>query len=315
MTSNTIDNLRLEPGVSSKKDRTNLMLYLATILIWGSTWFPIKLQVDYVKPEISVIYRLLIASVLLFGWCWLRKLPLRYTVKDHFFMALFGLLLFGINLTLLYAGSAYITSGLEAIVFSTIVIMNMANGFVFLKRKPDLKVVIGALIGLVGLCMIFWNEVISFDIKTSASVGLLICLAATLCASLGNIISVRNQKAGISVVHANAFGMAYAAVFLIIYVLIRHEPFTFSFTFTYIASLFYLALFGSVFAYGFYLSLLTRVGPERAAYANLIFPVVALLISTVFEQYQWTSRVAMGIGMIFLGNAFILIKKSAVSKR
>lgn len=312
--SNTFDKSQIETNILSKHNRTNLMLYLATIMIWGSTWLPMKLQVTYVKPEISVIYRLLIASVILFGWSWARKMSFRYTVKDHLFMALFGLLLFGINLTLLYAGSAYLTSGLEAIVFSTIVIMNMINGFIFLKRKPELKVIIGACIGLVGLCMIFWNEVVSFDIKTDVSIGLAICLVATFCASLGNIISVRNQKAGLSVVHANAFGMLYAAIFLVVYVLIRQESFSFSLSFTYIASLVYLALFGSVFAYGFYLTLLTRVGPERAAYANLIFPIVALLISTIFENYEWTARVAIGIGMILFGNAFILIKKSASAK-
>ena len=311
----TIEKLNTKTNGLSKQSRINLMLYLATILIWGSTWFPIKLQVTYVKPEFSVIYRLLIASLILFGWSWWRKMPFRYSIKDHLFMALFGLLLFAVNLSLLYAASAYLTSGLEAIVFSTIVIMNMVNGFVFLKRKPELKLITGACIGLIGLCMIFWNDLISFDIKTDASLGLVICLAATFCASMGNIISVRNQKAGLSVVHANAFGMLYAAIFLIFYVLARNETFSFSFSFTYIASLAYLALFGSVFAYGFYLTLLTRVGPERAAYANLIFPVVALLISTFFENYVWTARVALGIGMIFVGNAFILLKKPASPKK
>lgn len=76
----------------------------------------------------------------------------------------------------------------------------------------------------------------------------------------------------------------------------------------YVGSLVYLALFGSVIAFGCYLTLVGNIGADRAAYATLLFPIVALAISTVWEDYQWTRSAAIGVGLIMLGNMWMLQK-------
>ncbi|MCB2174095.1 DMT family transporter, partial [bacterium] len=110
----------------------NLLFYLATVLIWGSTWIGIKLQLGSVAPIISVAYRFLLAALILLAWCRIRRLTMRFSLRDHGFIFLQGVLLFGCNYLLFYIAELYIASGLAAVIFSTIVVMNILNGALFL---------------------------------------------------------------------------------------------------------------------------------------------------------------------------------------
>jgi drug/metabolite transporter (DMT)-like permease len=137
----------------------------------------------------------------------------------------------------------------------------------------------------------------------------LLCFAATYLASLGNIVSARNQRRKLPVVQTNAFGMAYGSLFMALVVIISGTPLTIDFRAPYLISLAYLALFGSVIAFGCYLSLVGRIGPGRAAYATLLFPVVALALSTIWENYQWSLPAVSGVLLILCGNYLALAKK------
>ncbi len=280
----------------------NLLFYTVTVLIWGSTWLGIKFQLGVVDPSQSVAYRFLLASLLLFAWCLLRRLPLRFRRGDHAMIALQGICLFSINYLFFYLAELQITSGLAAVVFSTIVIMNLLNGRLFLGTPIEAKVLLGGGLGLFGLILMFWPEMAAVDFSGPVIQGLLLSFVATYFASLGNIISARNQRQGLPVVQTNTYGMAYGAIFMLLIVLATGAPLRFELTPAYLISLGYLALFGSVIAFGCYLSLIGRIGPGRAAYATLLFPLVALLLSTFWENYQWTTAAIVGIGLILGGN-------------
>ncbi len=134
------------------------------------------------------------------------------------------------------------------------------------------------------------------------------CLVATYLASVGNILSARNQKQGIPVVQTNAWGMAYGALILLAFALARDLPFAWDPAPAYGVSLFYLAVFGSVLAFGCYLTLVGRIGADRAAYAAVLFPVIALGISTLFEDYRWTGRAIFGFILVLAGNYLVLAR-------
>ncbi|MBE0583913.1 MAG: EamA family transporter [Desulfofustis sp.] len=284
----------------------NLLFYLATVLIWGSTWIGIKLQLGNVAPIISVAYRFLLAALILLAWCRIRRLPMRFSLQDHGFIFLQGLLLFGCNYLLFYIAELYIASGLAAVIFSTIVVMNILNGALFLKTPIDFRVVVGAVLGLAGIVLVFHHEIVAFSLDDEGFRGALICVVATLFASLGNIVSARNQMQALPIIQTNAYGMGYGALVMVIAALVTSTPFTFDPSPIYVLSLVYLALFGSVIAFGCYLSLIGSIGADRAAYSTLLFPIVALTISTIWEGYRWSVVAAAGVGLILLGNLFIL---------
>lgn len=288
----------------------NFLFYAATVFIWGSTWIAIKMQLGTVDPMVSVAYRFTFASVLLFIWCFALRLNMTFSRRQHLFMAVQGLLLFGFNYLLFYVAELYITSGLAAVLFSTILVMNVVNGALILKMPIDRKVVLAGLLGITGIILVFRPEISAFTLDNNGVRGVLFCVGATLLASLGNIASAYNQKYNnLPIVQTNAFGMGYGALALLATAIVSGRPFSFDPSVTYVGSLAYLAVFGSIIAFGCYLTLVGNIGADRAAYATLLFPIVALTISTIWEDYRWTPDAGVGIVLILLGNAIMVHRK------
>ena len=289
----------------------NSLLYVITVLIWGSTWLAIKYQLGVVSPELSVAYRFFLASLLLFLFCMWKKLPLRFSARQHAFIALQGLLLFSANYILVYFAEGFVTSGLVAVIFSSIIILNVLFGAVLLGSPVRGRVVLGALVGIGGLALIFWHELAGFDLRGGPALGLTLAVISSVSASLGNIVSARNQREQIPVIQTNAYGMAYGATFTLLIALSRGVEFTFDPSPGYVASLLYLALFGSVVAFGSYLTLLGRIGADRAAYITIVFPVIALLLSALFEGLEFNPAQLLGVALVLGGNLIVLQRKKA----
>ena len=298
-------------SIPLRMDRKIVLLYLATVLIWGTTWLPIKLSLGVVSPEVSVIYRLLIASALLFAWCFYKKVNLLFDLKTYLLIGVFGICLYSIDLTLLYLGSKYLTSGLVAIVFSTIVFFNIINKRVFFHEQIESQALIGAGVGVFGLCIAFWPELGEMARSVSLSgpvLGLVLVLGAALAGSFGNIASAAIQKKNIKVTESNAIGMLVGAIVLTIYAVALDLPFNFDTSSIYVGSLIYLSIFGSVIAFGCYLTLVGQIGADKAAYANLLFPIVAVLISAYAENFVLNGRLLIALTVILLGNYLMYFK-------
>ena len=289
----------------------NLLFYTGVVLIWGTTWFAILFQLGEVAPLVSIIYRFAIAAAILMIYCFATGKKMRFPFRDHLFMVILGLFLFSLNYWLFYVAELYLASGLVAVIFSTMVIWNILFGALFIGTPVRPMILAGAFLGLSGICLVFWPELVSFELSDKGMSGLLLGLAATVSASLGNITSARNQMEGIPVVQANAWGMTYGTILMIVTAVLTGTEFSFQATVPYVASLIYLALFGSVFAFGMYLTLIGRIGADRAAYTTLLFPVVALSLSMMFEGYRGSVGALVGIGLILAGNFMVLKKQNA----
>lgn len=292
---------------------TDPLLYALTVLIWGSTWFAIRFQLGPVPPDLSVAYRFGLAGALLAGFCLLTGRSVRFSLGAHAAIALQGVFLFCANYVLIYLATPLLTTGLIAVIFSMILPMNVLNGAVPLGTPVDHRVLTGGAVGLLGMPLLFWSQIAGFEASSSGLIGLGLTLAGTLSASLGNVISARNQSAGLPVVQTNALDMSYGALLTLAFVLARGAPITFDASVPYLASLVYLAVFGSVVAFGCYLTLLGRIGADRAAYAMVLFPVIALVVSTIFEGYRWTLFGAFGVALILAGNLIVLRRRQPPS--
>jgi drug/metabolite transporter (DMT)-like permease len=291
------------------------VLYGLTVLIWGSSWFVITLQTGVVSPEVAIGYRFVIAAVLLIAYCLATGRRLRYGLRDHVFMAAQGVTLFSLNYILFYRASFEMPSGLLAVCFSTILLMNIGNGALLFRSPLKPKVFLGALLGLGGLTLVFWPEVAGFGLHSHAAVGLGLSLAATYLASLGNMVSVRHKRAAIPVIESNAIGMAYGALCSIGLAALQGLPFVYDGRPIFTAALAYLALFASVIGFGSFLTLVQRIGADRAAYATVLFPIVALAVSTWRENYHWTPLAGAGVALVLLGNVLVLLRRPSLVKR
>lgn len=284
---------------------TNLLLYSIVILVWGSTWIAIKFQLGVVPPEASVAYRFIIASALMFIWALALRLPLRFSIRDHGFVALQGSLLFSTNFFLFYLAAEYLSTGLLAVVFSTASIITLAIKSLRERHLPAPSSLAGGVVGALGIAIIFWPDLTAAASRPGAGTGLLLAICATISFSLGGIVAARNQNAGLSVRGSTAWAMLYGALLLSLTAILRGETFTFDPAAPYIASLLYLAVFGSVIAFACYFALLNRIGTERSAYVTVLFPIVALSLSSLFEGYQWSTSALLGIALTLIGNILI----------
>ena len=287
----------------------NLGLYLSSVLIWGSTWLAITYQLGRVPPEVSVAYRFALASLILFLWCGARGLRLAFGWRAHLWMAAQGALLFGVNYVWVYLAEGQISSGLVAVAFSLIVFFNILGARVFFGTPANLAILVGAVLGVGGVALVFLPEfggAAGFD---RSARGLAYAVASAVSASFGNLVAARNQRHGLPVVQLNTFGMMYGALFAGLYAAAAGRTFAFDGSIGYLLSLGYLALFGSVLAFGAYLTLVGRIGAGRAGYTGAAIPIVALLLSTLFEGLRWHGYTVLGIALCLGGNVLVLRRR------
>jgi len=289
------------------------ILFAIPALIWGSTWYVIKFQLGLVDPLLSVSYRFLLAGILLVFFCLATGRKMKFTPKEHFLIFLLGLSLFGINYWFVYEAETILTSGVVAVVFSLIIVFNIIFNALLLKGKIKRDVILAAVLGIIGTVFLFKNELSSFKLNGKDALVFLICLGGIITASLGNILSAYKQKRKIPVIQANAFGMLYGGISMFITVLILNKPVVFDSSTSYILSLVYLAIFGSIIAFSTYLKLLGEIGPDRSVYIAIITPAIAIVISTIFEEYKWDLYAFAGIALLFSGNFLALRIKTKKS--
>jgi drug/metabolite transporter (DMT)-like permease len=282
------------------------LIYAVVVLIWGTTWYAIKFQLGVVAPEVSLVYRFALAAACVFAFARLTGSPLRLSWRDHRVVALQGATLFCLNYWMTYLSTQYLTSGLVAVLFTSIIFFNIVNGRLILGTPVERRVLLAAGAGMLGVALLFLPEIRAALHSPRILHGAGLALAATYVASLGNMAAARNTLAGLPVVTVNAYGMAYGALGLAAIAASRGTPVDFDPRWPYVASLLYLSLAGTSLAFGLYLVLIKRIGTARAAYSSVLFPVVALAVSTLFEGYRWSLPAAIGLAVLIAGNALAL---------
>ena len=286
----------------------NYILYLGVILFWGSSWFAIKFQLGIVPETISIAYRFYIASFILIIFCIYSRIAFNLRLNQIKWITLQGLFLFSLNYYFIYLGTNFVKTGLVAVIFSTVSIFVLINGIIFFKEKINNNVLLGALIGICGLILIFNKELQLYAFNNELIIGIILCLTGTYFASIGMLISQRNYKNNIPLVQNNTLSMFIGATFVLLIASLTGNRIIFDFDFKYVSSLFYLSIVGSVLGFGFYLKLLNNIGAGKASYVNVVTPILALFISTLYENYTWDFLNSFGLILVISGNLIIFRK-------
>ncbi|MEM7502177.1 MAG: EamA family transporter [Pseudomonadota bacterium] len=288
--------------------QSNAFLYGLTVLIWGSTWLAIEYQLGEIAPEVSVFYRYAAAGALLFLWSGARRLPLKFPLRAHMFFMGLGACLFCLNYIVTYYAQQYISSALTAIVFSTMLWMNMGNARLFFGVRGDRQLVLGSIVGIAGIVCLFMPSM-EASLSNATLLGGVLCLIGAFLASLGNMVSQAAQREALPVVQSNAYGMLYGAIFTGAIAAMQGQSFSFDSSLSYVLSLAYLVVFGSILGFWAYLTLLGRIGAHKAGYAMVTFPLVAMLLSVIFEDLTITPNLAIGAALVIVGNLLVLRRR------
>lgn len=281
------------------------LLYGTVVLCWSFTWYAIHLQLGVVPPEVSIVWRFVLSAAImwaiLFATGRLKRAPLR----QHIWFAGVGLCMFGLNFLSMYNATFYIASGVVSVVFTLATAFNSINQWLFRGVPPAPRVLAGTGLGIAGTALLFGDSLLHLGSGGTTAIGLGLAVCGTYVFSVGNFVTPRAASGGVDLPNALARGMTWGAVLLAGFAAARGLPFTIETTPVYLGSLVYLALVGTVIASFAYFTLLGRIGPERVAYTAVLFPVLALGVSTVLEGFRWTPWALAGLPLILIGNVVI----------
>ncbi|MGZ3726964.1 MAG: DMT family transporter [Pseudobdellovibrio sp.] len=284
-----------------------MFYFISCSVIWGLTWAAIKYQFNSVDANAAVFYRFIFSSFILFAFIAVKKLPLRFSKKDHFYFMAQGFFMFCLNYNLTYWAEELAPSALVALAFTALIYFNLFGGKIFLRLPINAQVLYGALVSFLGMGLIAFNELAHQELHPTSFLGFFISLVATLSASAGNLVSIRNREMKIPIASNNAWGMLYGSGLSLLFCLISNKSMAVhNVDQAFIWSFVYLSLFGTVLSFGAYLKLIETMGPSKAAFTSVVSPVIAVAASMLLENL--TLNVALVIGILFciLGNIIAL---------
>jgi len=285
---------------------TTPRLFAAAVAIWGTTWIAITFQLGRAPPEASVAMRFAIASAILLAYCRVRGLPLRFPAAVHGQLALLGLFMFCLSYLAVYRAETFLVSGLVAVGYSASPLVNLVISRVAFGTPASRRVLVGGLLGVTGIALVFSPELARVQASRGILSGALLTVGAVVASGVGNVFATRLDRLGVNVAQKMAWGMAYGSAVSALFALASGEGLSFSAEPSYLISLLYLAIFGSILAFAAYLTLLERVGAARAGYVGVMVPVVALAISGALEGFAWGPTTILGIAVVVAGNLVVL---------
>jgi len=281
------------------------LLFWGPTLIWASTWHVILYQLDSTVPVLnSVAWRFGLAALMLFAVARWQGTSLRLPLSAHGLMLATGIVQYSGNYWSVYQAELHIPSGLVAVLFCLMVFGNALSGRVFFGQRVSRRFLIAASGGVVGVVMIFWPEIAETGARPTAVLGLGLRLLAVLAACIGNVLTLTLTRRSLPLIPILAWSMGYGALFLLLMSLLTGQGLHFDWRPSYLLSLLYLTVFGSVTAFVLYFKLAQRQGTARAALTGVVIPVIALVISAALEGWQpsWLSVAGM---VLCLGSIYV----------
>jgi len=281
-------------------------LYACAVLVWGLSRIALHYQVGEVAPEVSIVWRFAIAAPLMLLFAAWRGERLVFALAEYRYFAALGAAIFSINYALFYYAGVYIASGLLSIVFSLAAIGNVTLGNLIFGTRVQSRVLVGAAFGALGVALMFYPELGGLRRDTGALIGLALSLAGTVSFCVGNMRSLAAQRKGLPVFATIGWSMLYGVALMVAFAGLRVDRFTVEWSATYLGGPLYLSVWGSVLAFGVYFTLLGRIGAARAGYSTVMYPVIALIVSTFAEGYRWSLVAVLGLAAVLAGNLMVL---------
>lgn len=275
--------------------------FILVALIWGSTWLVIKDQVGSVPPSWSVTWRFIVAAIGMAVLALVRRESLRIDRAGLRIAALVGLTQFAMNFQFVYRAEQHLTSGIVAVLFALLLVPNALLAWVWLKQPVTRGFAVGSAIAGAGIALLLLHEYRMAPPEGKVIVGIALTTAALFSASTANVLQSSNGARRQPMVPLLTWAMVMGATLDGLFAWAIEGPPQFDTRPGYILGVLYLGLIGSVVTFPLYFRLLQRLGAGRGAYNGVLVPVIAMVLSTLFEGYRWSLLAAAGSALAMVG--------------
>jgi drug/metabolite transporter (DMT)-like permease len=286
-------------GVSLTPRSIAVFIFLA--LVWGSTWLVIKDQISAVPSAWSVVWRFALAATAMTAIALLRRERLRLTRREQAVAIAMGFFQFSLNFQLIYQSEHYLTSGLVAVVFALMVVPNAVLARLVLGAAITRRFAAGSAIALAGIALLMLHEYRIAPPGNAVTTGVLLVAGAIFSVSIGNLLQATDTARGVPIVSLMAWGMLWGVAASALYALLSVGAPVLDPRPAYLAGIAYLGIVGSALTFPLYSQLIREWGPGPAAYNGVAVPVVAMVLSTMFEGYRWSPLAGGGAALAIAG--------------
>lgn len=294
------------PAPAWRQTAINALMFAAVAILWGSSAIVTGHQASSGAPEVSVGYRMTLVFLTMALWCRLTGLSLRLAVTDLSWVAAQGVLFFGLAFVTFYHATTLIPSGIAALILSTSTLFAAALGWIGFGQAVTIRMMVGTGCGIGGLAIVAAPQFTTLGSDWPSLGGLVLALMAAACTGAGTVVAMRNQKAGIPTAVLIAWAALVGAIFCFALALSRGLSFAVDATPTYLTGLAYLAFAASCATFFMYFRLVQRIGAMRAAYTLATVPIVAILLSVLFEGLALSLPLLAGSAAVLVGNGLVL---------
>ena len=290
----------------------NIFLFLGALLFWSATWSIIGLtQVNIdLDPTISVFIRFFIAGLIILFFVALSKRKIIFSLKSHLYFFVLGIFLYSGNYIFFYQSNVYLPSNIPATVFCLLTIFNILGEKFMFKKPLTVLTLSGALMGICGIGIIFYDDFVNFDLNSGTTLGLMFALLATISASLGNMIAIYNKRNfNIPLLQNVAFSMIYGSLIALVVALMKGKEFVIPIqNLSYMLGLGYLIIFGSIVSFLCYIKFIENTSASTGGYIGVIMPILALIISMIFEDVKPDINFLTGL-VVAIGGLLLILKQ------
>ncbi|RPF72731.1 EamA family transporter [Aurantiacibacter spongiae] len=289
--------------------------FVLTGIIWGSTWWVITDQIDGMPPSWSVAIRFLVATPAMFVLAAAMRRPLRIGRGGQLLALFIGVAQFCGNFNFVYRAELHLTSGIVAVMFTMLIVSNATLGWWLLGQRITRNFVIGTMIALAGISLLLLHEARLSPLGGNVSIGIMWAVLGILAASLANVVQANETGRSLPMVSLLAWSMFYGTLADIALAWITAGPPTLPDRASFWAGIAWLALSGSIVTFPLHYTLVRQIGAGRAAYNGIVTVIVAMLLTTLFEDYRWNPVTISGAALALIGLVIALRARAAPRPR
>ncbi|HEV2912061.1 MAG TPA: EamA family transporter [Pyrinomonadaceae bacterium] len=284
------------------------IVWLLLCAIWGSTWLFIKTGLRDLPPLSFAGIRFGIASLILLSIVVIRRRPIPRAPRDWALIAVTGVLAFAINYGLLFWGEQHVSSGLAALLQTTIPAFGLVFAHLHLPaERMTISKVCGVALGVVGVGVIFSNQLsVEGPLALSGSAAIVV---GALGVAYANVL-VKAHGGHLDPALLAAGQMIFGLIpLLIVGISLEGNPLGFRWTPMALVSLSYLVLVGSVIAFLLFYWLVRRMDVTKTMLIALVTPLIAVMLGMLVLGETLTWRTIMGGACIMLGIGIIVLRR------
>src|SRR6056300_636614 len=288
-----------------------LFPFIALCLIWGSTWYFIKISLNAgVPPFYGVGLRFLFSGIIFFVYIYYKKLSIPTTPQAIKLYLSFGLLNFSLSYGMTYWATQYIYSSVSSILWGLFPLFTSLMAHFMIKDDPDERLnknKIGALMmGLTGVAIMSANQEI--DLASQSFSAILVLISVIIIAAYPSV-QYKKYNDEVGPYQMNAVCQVMTGIIMLsMSSLFKEDISVIVWNNELILSTLYLIVFGGFISWGIYFWLYQNLNVTQVTYVAIFPPIVAIFLGWVFLGEILSSQEIIGT-LLILGSSILIYRK------